>query len=239
MLDITQNLGNAFLTHALVNSGDWIQHMLQSELSPLQGLPHYQAVMQLVHDTLAERELSKTGEDQPWALSLHTTFQTLLGCNVATPNGHEGEWDQSYIKRILVDVGTQLERFNFLCSSWSEIDYLDRPLSDRSENTRLGLARSLKKLPCVVNRCDGADCKAHYSSSICLPYAQIYSAANRLLDGAADEVTPAVRREVFRALRRAIDHYTVNALPNGLRRIGEFLMQHIKDPDRNARLAAW
>ncbi|XP_006456710.1 hypothetical protein AGABI2DRAFT_78376 [Agaricus bisporus var. bisporus H97] len=194
--------------------------------------------MQLVHDTLAERELSKTGEDQPWALSLHTTFQTLLGCNVATPNGHEGEWDQSYIKRILVDVGTQLERFNFLCSSWSEIDYLDRPLSDRSENTRLGLARSLKKLPCVVNRCDGADCKAHYSSSICLPYAQIYSAANRLLDGAADEVTPAVRREVFRALRRAIDHYTVNALPNGLRRIGEFLMQHIKDPDRNARLAA-
>jgi serine/threonine-protein kinase ATR len=240
MLDHIQNLGYAFLARALMNSGDWIEHMLQSELSPLRGLPHYQDVVQLVRATLAQQELLKAGKDQSCVSSLQTTLQGLVGLDIATPIGHEGEWDQNAIKRIWADVETQFERSDFQRSSWLEADTFGRPLSDCSEGARLGLAQSLKKLPCMVNCCDGTDCKAHCSSSINFPFAlTCYSAGNRLLDGPAEEVTPAVRREVFRALRRAIDHHAINVAPDGLEQIAELLMQHIKDPDRNTRLSAW
>jgi hypothetical protein len=96
-----------------MNSGGWVEHMLQSELSPLEGLPHYQEVVQLVRDTLAQ----KAAKDQPCASNMQLTLQSLVGLDIMIPIGHESEWDQNTIKRILVDIETQLERSNFQRSS--------------------------------------------------------------------------------------------------------------------------
>ncbi|KAF5363593.1 hypothetical protein D9756_000300 [Leucocoprinus leucothites] len=118
------------------------------------------------------------------------------------------------------------------------MDYDDRSLHDPSETARLELARNLAKLPCLVTRCNKSNCRTHESSSTIL-FSQLYNPiVALLLDGPEGEVTPAVRRQTFRALKCAIDHHPIGNSISGLDDAEKLLVGHIKDVDRGARLAA-
>lgn len=63
-------------------------------------------------------------------------------------------------------------------------------------------------------------------------------AVSRLLEGTENEVTPAVRREAFRALKHGIDHHATGVSLDGLDHVEKLLIQNLRDPDRSVRLSA-
>lgn len=115
---------------------------------------------------------------------------------------------------------------------------MNRPLHDSSEATRLALAKNLSKLPCLITRCNGCDCRTHAGSFPVLVVPVYISAVSRLLDGADSEVTPAVRREGLRALRHSVDHHCTRISLDGLDRAIDIFIQNLKNPDRGIRLSA-
>lgn len=112
MLNHRQDLGYTFLSRALLSSNGCIKDMLQDELSPLHGLPHYQVIAELVGTTLAEQEPVKN-EERSCTGNLQTIVEELLGHKLGGQMENDGEWNQDCTTRILNDVQVRLERFAF------------------------------------------------------------------------------------------------------------------------------
>ncbi|KAF9450926.1 hypothetical protein P691DRAFT_724995 [Macrolepiota fuliginosa MF-IS2] len=215
-----RNLGYTFLRSALVKLDTKTIGTLQEELAFFKESPQYLAVLQLVRTTLAEQTPSQS-EKVPMG-SLRESLQVILGRDLSDRMDDEGEWDREHVAQILREFE---ERF-------------ERPLHDFPEGVRLNLAENMSRFPCLVTHCDGRDCKTHRDKSSILFAPAYITVVCRLLDGTDSEITPGVRREAFRALKRGIDHHAASISLDGLDQIGKFLIQSLRDADRSARLAA-
>ncbi|KXN89480.1 Protein kinase rad3 [Leucoagaricus sp. SymC.cos] len=215
-----RTLGYTFLRSALNDFKMRHQNDLLQDLDPLKGMSQYEAVMQIVFTGLSRSSFTQELSSRPLNNDLQMVLQDLGYDHVQQMN-RNGEWDQSDIQQIAYALPGQLKR----------------SLHDSSEVTRLNWAKNLTRLPCLVTDCTGSGCEMH-KSSVAVLFAKVYHPLIALLlDGTDNEVTAIVRREAFRAVKRAVDHHATEVAMDGLEEIEKFLLQYLRDPDRSARLS--
>ncbi|KAJ3568764.1 hypothetical protein NP233_g5503 [Leucocoprinus birnbaumii] len=212
-----RNLGYIFLRDALKGMKCGSVDFTLNDLASLEDTPHYHEIVQLI----SRSNLHPQAPVQPQNNELRSVLEGL-GHSCEDMMDDDGEGVRNYMKTVVQEI----------------TDRLKRSLHNPSEVARLETARNLAKLPCLVSHCDKSNCqKDEHAYSI--PFTEAYLPIMALLlDGDEDEVVPAVRRETFRALKCAIEHHPVSNSTNGLDDAGKFLLLHIGDTDRGARLSA-
>jgi serine/threonine-protein kinase ATR len=110
-----------------------------------------------------------------------------------------------------------------------------RPMEKSDEPSRLELAARLAKLPCLLTLCSSDDC-SKFRKSDAFSMVHLYlPAMEALLRGGNGEVTPAVRRGVFKALAPILRHR--NEEDPG-QHVMDFIFRGLADKDRGTRLQA-
>ncbi|TFK25977.1 atypical/PIKK/ATR protein kinase [Coprinopsis marcescibilis] len=115
-------------------------------------------------------------------------------------------------------------------------DRFSRPLPDGKQEARLSLAENLSKLPCLLVLCSGQNCLSFRKAAgpeLVPMYAPVI---NALLQGDSEyEVTPAVRKAVFKALGVILRHRNEERVD---KRTLDIIFKGLRDKDRSTRLSA-
>ena len=109
------------------------------------------------------------------------------------------------------------------------------PVEKSDEASRLELAARLAKLPCLLTLCSSEDCSKFRKSDEFSMVHLYLPAMEALLQGTNDEVTPAVRRGVHKALRPILRHR--NEADPG-QQVLDLIFRGLSDKDRSTRLQA-
>ena len=154
----------------------------------------------------------------------------------------EDEEDMSeiqFIERALSYVENRFERCAFsqvIFSMTAHTHY--RPIYNSSAKGRVALARHLTRLPCALTRHLDLPCPSSRTTLSLNLLKPCLFLVECILDGADNEVTPAVHRAIYVALARSVRHQTVRYGAAGLEHIKQLAARGMKNNDRNVRLNA-
>ena len=110
-----------------------------------------------------------------------------------------------------------------------------RTSSQITPEARLSLICKIAQLPCLLAQCDGTDCTTQSTNNAFLTVLPYVPVITHLLDGPEDEVTPDIRRRVYRALLPVLLHHNAT---EDLEPIVNILQRGMNDLDRSVRVSA-
>lgn len=147
--------------------------------------------------------------------------------------------DLAFSSRALSEIDSRFERcvLSVILLDCTLTRYR-RPLYNPSPQSRVALANELRHLACALARHLHNSCPADPGKSAINAIPPCLRVSTLILDGPENEVTPPVRKAVYDALARSINHQSAAYGRGGLDRAAEFAARGLKDNDRSVRLSA-
>ncbi|KAI0092138.1 hypothetical protein BDY19DRAFT_928481 [Irpex rosettiformis] len=159
----------------------------------------------------------------PWRDRLRAITQAIIEPDdLGWMDDDESTSDTSYMSRAITDIDARFEK----------------PLYNPSASSRTALARELLRLPCAMAHHPDSGCPMEPSKSVVNPLQPCLRLSPLLLEGPEGEATPLVRKAVYDALARSINHQTSAYGGGKLQHATQLAARGMKDADRSVRLSA-
>ncbi|KAI0700624.1 hypothetical protein BC835DRAFT_1404834 [Cytidiella melzeri] len=160
---------------------------------------------------------------QSWRGSVRAVTQAIVEPDdLAWMDDDETLNDTHYLARAVTDIATRFER----------------PLYNPSAPSRLALTQELLRLPCALARHLGLSCPVEPGKFAVNAIHPSLLLSPLILEGPEEEVTAVVRKAVYDALARSINHQTAAYGGGKLEHAGQLAARGMKDNDRSVRLSA-